>query len=68
MINSATLLFSRVSELRESPLISMLVVPAVSQDLNGTIRITCMDRSAMTASMATTTVYIYGGMECTHSV
>ena len=66
MINSATLLFSRVSELSALPLISMLVVPAVSQGLNGT-RITCMElRTA--PPMATTTLYIYGGNAQCHSV
>ena len=59
-INSTTLTFSRVSDLGASPLTSTLVVPMVSQGLNGT-RIICMDRSTATASMATTTVYIYGG-------
>ena len=63
MINSATLIFSRVSELRASPLISMLVVPALSLDLNLT-RITCMERSTMAASMATTSVYIHSNSYC----
>ena len=58
LINSATLIFSRVSEVRASPLVSMLVVPAISQGLNGT-RINCMERSTTAASMATTSVYIY---------
>ena len=62
ILNSTTLIFSRVSDLGVSPLTTMLAVPTVSQGLNGT-RITCMDRNsgAITASMATTTVYIYGG-------
>ena len=59
-INSTTLTFSRVSDLGASPLISTLAASVVSQGLNGT-RIICMDRSTATASMATTTVYIYGG-------
>ena len=58
-LNASTLIFSRVSDLEASPLISTLVVPAVFQDLNAT-RITCLERS--TASMATTTVYIYRGI------
>ena len=60
IINSTTLTFSRVSDLGASPLISTLAASVVSQGLNGT-RIICMDRSTATASMATTTVYIYGG-------
>ena len=58
-LDSSTLIFSRVSDLGTSPLISTLVVPAVNQGLNGT-RITCIDRRADvdTRTMATTTVYI----------
>ena len=65
MTNSASLIFSRVSELRASPLISMLLVPSVSQGLNGT-RITCMEGTDTTYT-ATTTVYIYGGSLRIHS-
>lgn len=57
-INSTTLIFSRVSELGALPLISTLVITALSQGLNGT-SITCMELG--TASMATTSIYIYGG-------
>ena len=56
-INSTTLIFSRISDLGALPLISTLVITALSQSLNGTM-ITCMELG--TASMATTSVYIYG--------
>ena len=60
MINSATVMFSRESKLGDLPLVSRMVVLALSQGLNGT-RITCMEGTD-TLSDETTTVYIYGGI------
>ena len=49
---------SRTSERGSVPLISTLVVSSVSDVLNGTLNIACMDYGAN--FMATTTVYIAG--------
>lgn len=57
--DSGIFIFSRVSELRASPLVSMLEFPTVSLGLNGT-RITCMELGTDTPSTGTTTVYIHG--------
>ena len=57
LINSGILIFSQISELGASPLISMLEIPAVTESLNGTW-ITCMAGT----DTATSTVYIYGGI------
>ena len=58
MINSSIVATSRTSERGVVPLISTLVVSSVSDVLNGTLNITCMDFGGK--FMATTTVYIAG--------
>ena len=60
VVNTSTLTFSRVSERGlDIPLVSRLVIDIVGSSLNGTI-ITCMEGN--TATMATTTLYIVGGI------
>ena len=58
MTNSATLIFSRLSELESTPLISILHITALTEGLNGTY-VSCMEVDNR-ASTATTTIYIYG--------
>ena len=57
---TATLTFSRVSDFGVSPLITMLVIPSVIQDLNET-RITCKERGADADQEAMTTIIIHEG-------
>ena len=60
-LNSTRLTFSRVSDFGVSPLITMLVIPSVSKNLNGT-RITCIERGTEEELEAmTTTVIIHEG-------
>ena len=60
-LNSTTLTFSRISEFGASPLISMLVILSISQNLNGT-RVKCMERGAGADQEAMTTIIIHEGI------
>ena len=59
-LNSTTLTFSRVSDFGVSPLMTMLVIPSVIQNLNET-RITCKERGAGADQEAMTTIIIHEG-------
>ena len=56
MINSSRVTVSRTSERGAVPLISILEISSVSETLNGTLNITCMEFE--TSMAAITTVYI----------
>ena len=59
-LNSTTLIFSRISEFGASPLMSMLVILSISQNLNGT-RVKCIERGAGADQEAMTTIIIHEG-------
>ena len=61
MINSSRVTVSRTSQKGAVPLISILEISIISDSLNGTLNITCMDFEMSMA--ATTTVYIAGSIQ-----
>ena len=61
MINSSRVTVSRTSERGAVPLISTLEIRSVSESLNGTLNITCMEFE--TSMAATTAVYIAGSIQ-----
>ena len=61
MINSSRVTVSRTSERGAVPLISILEIRSVSDSLNGTLNVTCMEFG--TSMVATITVYIAGSIQ-----
>ena len=61
MINSSRVTVSRTSQRGAVPLISILEISSVSETLNGTLNITCMELG--TSMAATITVYIAGNVQ-----
>jgi hypothetical protein len=57
MINTSRITVTRISGRGETPLLSMLEISPVTEDLNGTLNITCR-LLAPSIAMATTTIHI----------
>ena len=62
-INSSRITVLKNSERGTVPLISTLVISSVSESLNGTLNITCMELGISNSIAATTTVYIAGSIQ-----